>query len=295
MINTTGAQPYEFDFLDRLVAINFPSGGYIIVDIVATSRQNIPAPPPAPLITLTLDPDVKLVDQRQSSKTTIQPAHSIISKTFFIWSNIAPFPTAADFGNIVLVAPGAGTIFYGQQFSQVAIINFNSEFGPGPSPPILFEGNYGSLSNAAAAALALQHSFYDPAPIGSQGGYITDTGIVTFNAGPLQTPFAAELDIPSTIPGQGITTLTAKYLLKVPSKAANSQFHVIVSGPGETSTIKVSGYHGSPPKSLAISPGTADTTASGGASAPIFYTVKSVIASAFNTVKLNSSSGGGAS
>lgn len=271
--------PYGMDFLETIVNVHFNSEvGYVLLSISAVTSLNGTVMPPCPVVTFDIGKGAKLVDRQESCTHKLIPAKPIVEKLFFIWSTIAPFPTATNFGNIVGHVPGGQIpdLGYGAQFSQFIQINF-AQFAPPIFAGQSQAGVYTSLSRAQAAAAALNASVFTGHPGGSTMGFwpADGSGLIQ-HAGLIQPPFAAELDIKTTSPASAQSTLTGTYLFSVPFDLAHVKPTVTV-GPG-TSTIKAAGFSDITLKTAAAAThATPDTIANGASTTTGTYDVTSVV------------------
>lgn len=272
---------YAFDFLETITAISFPTGGTVLVRVDAVSRNpTTPVVPTCPSVKFTLGAGETLLDKVETFKKVVVPNRTFLQKFFFIWDNVAPFPTADNFNKQVWNIPGSSipNIIYAGQFSQFVLIN-SAQFAPPSFPGQNTNGFYASLAEASAAAAALRTRYFLGHPAGSTQGYATSAGTLIggLDGPPLQDPFGAELDVSIPLPGSGSCTLTGFYLIKVPAK--KTKFTVAVTqvpNGGSIGGLRASGYHGSKPSTVAQAQATQPDTTDGPVQTPT-STVTSVI------------------
>jgi hypothetical protein len=294
------APPVELDFLQQIIRVNWGSAGYIVVKVTAASNNpRGPVPPAAPVIELTLGAKESVADQSYRENTSIVPPSDSVIKHFFIWCDVAPFPTLANYTNIVATLGGSPpSIGYAAQFSEFLMVNTSQFY-----PPIFagqdVSGFYTSLGAANTAALAEMAHYYTGQPPSSTMSYFHSdgSGLNTPDLGPgappLQPLYGAELDQPVHNPGSATTTAVKTYLIKVPVDLETIRLNV--SSSAVSSLVQVYGYHGPTPKSLAnVNPTAYDTFASASASFGT-YTITSKIMAEFTTVTCVGPSGGGGS
>lgn len=245
MTDTTG-ELYKFDFLEQIVGISFPSGGYILLELTVDRTQPGNVTPPAPSIELVLPKGLTLIDKSETTQVSIIPAKTTFDTFFFVWNNIAPFPTLANFENVIV-----GNVFpsieYAQQFARISVgftgnaIIDNDPFTTGFFP------------NAAAAA-----AYASSINGGTYYGYI-DSGGNTVFLGPATGGFhGATLVRPVITPAQKVNRLTGKYLIKLAKKNLlyNGVANVTGSAGSATNIGKITGYHGKVPAKVQAVPAT---------------------------------------
>lgn len=270
-MDTTG-NPYPFDYLETIVGISFPSGGYILVTVTAYTNSNTANPPPPASIVFGKLPDkVKLINQDQRITTQVIPARDFVTKFFFVFNDVAGPVTLANYRNVVV-----GSIFppalFATQFSRSvgSPTGFKDPeaFGVEPVP----EGGDGFFSTAAIAQGYADnwnaHIHGSPAGSGS-AVYLSNGATLDANPAPVSVH---EIDVPGHQNASATTTLTARYLFKVPK--AKSTLTATVTANQGTSQLLIDGFHGSPPSSVtAVIVADADTDALAGANSNGKYTM----------------------
>lgn len=273
------ADPYGMDFLQRVVAVNFASGGYVTITVTATaSVQGSSTPPPFPTVSLSLGKKEKLVDSKVLSQTTTSvPPHTktdpIVTQTIAIlpWLSALPVPTLANW-NLT-----NGLVGYGTQFAQLIDISNSGflrpfQFGITNAPVNFVVQSqidaYIASFNARFAGTTSQVTNYFPLP-GSTGDILAAP--VLFSTKITQTTGGGTV----TVPGSASSTTVKEFLVRVPS--AQTSITVSASSPGGT---VVNGYHGSTPSNLSKVTAAPDSTAEAGSSC----TVTSQITKNVNTV-----------
>lgn len=259
------ADPYGMDFLQRIVAVNFASGGYVTIKVTATaSVQGSSTPPPLPTISLSLGKNEKLIDSKILSQTTTSvPPHTtttpIVTQTIAIlpWLSALPVPTLANW------ALSNGLVAYGTQFAQLIDISNSgflrpSQFGIANVPVNFVVQSqidaYIASFNARFGGTTSQVTNYFPLP-GETGDILAAP--VLFSTKIVQTTGGQT----TTVPGSASSTTVQEFLVRVPS----TQTSITVSASAGGGTV-VNGYHGNTPASIAKVTGTPDSTASAGSS-----------------------------
>lgn len=273
----TSGNPYPFDFLETLVGISFPvAGGYVLISItaIASALGTTPPPPPTVLLQLPLGGKAKLIDKQESNKTKTTPAKTTITKLFFAWSALLPLPTVNNY-NTVVVANIDPPIQYANQFANITITNTQTTnpINLGVEPPP--EGGDGYFSTAAIAQ-GYVNSWNGHIGIADHGGAFGIGGIVNGSPSPVSVK---ELDVPITTPATSTTTLTGKYLVKIPADLTTFTA-TVTAGPGGTSTLLITGFHGAAPTKVAqVNLANSDSDAAASANGTTkTYTMTSVVA-----------------
>lgn len=247
MIDTTGRQPYSFDFLEQIVAVNFPvQGGYDVVSIQAMSEIVDTTPGPCPAAVLELSAGQTLLDEVEQCVTQVIPS-SVVNTTFYaLWPSGIPVPNASNYSAGVGIPDDfLGPILYGQQFSRyTAGVGGSSGTFPFALPQPYSNGFYPSLAAAAQAAAAynLAYSGYTkqslaPLPAGGFGPTYGDPML------------AISFTIPVTIPAVAQSQLQKRWLIKTPKEV--STFTIEITSNGGNTSGAVKGYHGKPPATVA--------------------------------------------
>lgn len=278
------AGPFEEDFLQKIVSIHFPSGGYFVLDIAGFN--DIPGSVPiCPAVSVQLDKAMTLITQEETCAKVIFPAQTIVNTLNFIWSDCAPLPTASNYSNIVATQPDEfGPVQYAQQWSRFFHPNGTGGGPPwGPSIPNA-DGYYPSF--AAANTRAAQWNGVNPGPFPSGVFYLPSDG--TTEVGPVgfQPVHAAQLTFTSTVPAHSTARLRRRLLIKVPSDLTRMTCSVAVSGTAATSDVAVLGYHGPAPRNVGQIIAQPDSSASASRNGPgtATYTVTSKITNQINRV-----------
>lgn len=263
------ADPYGMDFLQRIVAVNFASGGYLTITVTASvGVKGSSTPPPFPDIALAFSgKGVKLVDSKVLSQTTTSvPPHTTTTPivttilAYLPWLSGLPVPTLENF------QLSNGLVGYGTQFAQLIDINnggFRTPASNGVSgTPVSFSvqssvTNYIASFNARFTGGANFVTGYFPLP-GATGDILVAP--VLFLTEITQTTGGQT----TTVPGSASATIVKEFLVQVPS--ALTTITVTASGGGST---VVKGYHGSAPASISKVIAAPDSTASADASCTV--------------------------
>lgn len=235
---------YPEGFLDTLISINFPSGGYITVLVAAMNEVVGTTPPPCPIVNLVLPTTAKLIDLRETCIKATTPAKTTFTRFRFIWPSGLALPTVANYGTSV--GGVLGDITYAQEFSRwIHIQGLGGTFITGP--PYSTSGYYPDAGSADAAAAAWNTSYgASHAPLGYL--YLALTG---GEAGPifLGTMASAFVDVPVVSPASSRASLTRQYLVKTPRELVEATLSIF-STLGKAGSVTVKGYVGTTPKTL---------------------------------------------
>lgn len=289
MTDTTG-ELYRFDYLEHIVGISFPSGGYVLLEVIVDRTQPGGVRPPTPSITLVLPEGVTLIDKQETETTQNLPAKTVIDHVYFVWRTGAPFPTLANYQNIV-VGNLFPTVAYVEQFARVTVtftgvqVLFNNPFTTGRFPSLAAAQTYASALNS-----------------GTSYGYIDANGAVIFQGAQVGGFSAGQLAIPVVTPAQKVSRITGRYLLKVPKgKEVAGAAEIFGASGSATNQANIKGYHGRAPKlvsqvNLTAFDSTAEVKDIGGSSKlefdwTAFDMVDPASGNSFNQVTIKASSG----
>lgn len=288
-VDSSGKQPYGFDFFETITAIHFPlKGGYVLVTVTATATAVGIIAPPCPTVFLNLGKNETLIQRSDACVKKLTPGHTTTSQIFFVWNDIAPFPTADNYQNSMGIIDVHGLIEYAQQFARVVNTN-NGGFRPAPDP--LGTGFFPSATIADQYAAVWNGNFGGAQFLTYLDPNAQATGPVGY-----RNVRSAVINIPVTVDPFGTTTLTGKYLIKVPKEKTTFTAAVITSANGNSHLV-ANGYHGKVPASIAkVNPSGFDTQDGDIFNGPGTYTVTSVVAGSashqINTVTVKGGGGG---
>lgn len=267
-LNTSGP-PYKFDFLEQIVAINFPPrGGYMLIELLASKVALGLGPASCPTVSFNLGANETIADRRETCTKTVIPGSSTEFSFFYVWHSSAQIPTADTFFDVIALDP---FFTYGVQFTH--LVNMGLGFvPPGSYSPDLggYSGVWDTFAEAQAYADLWNARFvpgvggfpYPEMMWNDVGGTITIIG-----------PFDPEVSVRSlthtvVVPPSNRGDLRGLYLIKVPRELTSLQ--ITVTGATSTPEVTVRGYHGATPSSISnVNPEGYDTIATGLAANPI--------------------------
>jgi hypothetical protein len=208
---------------------------YILVSIVAKNTASTTVFPQAPTVEINFGDPKKGPIAKGLAKTeriTHQqiPVQTVSTLVYFVWTDIAAFPTADNYGTIVA---GGGSsqlepVPYAGQFSR--LISFQTGFNPPenfglPTITILSTGFFATFADAQAQA-----GEWGSLGQGAIQEFFTVDGSIDEAA--FQGVYAAGLRLPIKVDPFSATILTAQYLIEIPTAEATTEFKINLSGSG---------------------------------------------------------------
>lgn len=222
---------------------------YILVTIIAKNSINTAILPPAPEIKIGFgDPKkkalAKLVDKIEHVTHQQIPAKTSGTTAYFVWSDIAEFPTLDTYDNLVAGGPHTGQepIIYSAQFART--LNFETGFAPPenfgfPIITVLSTGWFETFDHAASFANALNNV------VAPRQEYLLPDGSVSQPVS-VSTFYPVGFFIPQQLDPLSVTITTGRYLISIPTAEATTEFDIalIETDPhkGGISNIIVEGY-----------------------------------------------------
>lgn len=222
-----------------------PGGQWLVLTISAGANSNSTTPPGFPEVTFDFgdNPDTasaSLLSRFETTDTSTTPAGQP-TFVYFVWNNVAPFPTLDTYGSTVVAVP---PIPYFAQFARLVNINDNGFSQPRPNlpggDPDYPDGQYEGQGQFASLLEAQQYAArfnmaYTPPPTENFTDYLAATGGgVHLASGVPAQVFAAQLVLPSTDNGSATSSLVGTYGIKIPRGLES--FSVNVSNPGVATT-----------------------------------------------------------
>lgn len=285
---------YSFDFLETIVAISFATpGGYLLITVTAMNNAGSVTPPPPPSFALTLGAKEKIIQQQSKTTTKITPAHDVTTRFWFVFNSVAGPVTPDNFQNVIL-----NTVFppvqFATQFARAVAAKGSGfkdpeAYGVEPVP----EGGSGFFSTQAIAQGYADNwnSVIGPTPpIGAPAVFLSNGTPIDADPFPVSVQ---HVDAVVHVPAVSVTTITTKYLIKVPVDLTTLVAKVTANS---QSNLLVTGYHGKAPATIAAADANPeDTSDQKGSVGNTTYTSTSVISGKppLNQVALTASGGGG--